>query len=285
MTDAPAKRQRLKALLAEGRTLVAPGAFDALSAKLIERAGFPLAYIGSYATAASLLGLPDVGLLTLPEMAGQAREAADAVAIPVLADGENGWNNAANLWRSVREFEQAGLAGIHLEDHEFGKHAPVPQKLLPLDDMLAKLRAALEAREDNDFLIIARTDAAWAFGDVEEAVRRMTAFAEAGADMVFPAGLSPPQLAAVRSRIPAKVMITDTPGFSVAEEEKAGADIVLYYAFALYAAFDAVAAALARFKATRDADAVAPRRAQAEAFEAFIGYADFVARAKRFGLA
>lgn len=285
MAGAGEKRRRLKAMLGEGRMLVAPGAHDPLSAKLIERAGFPLAYIGSYATAAARLGLPDVGLLTMPEMVAQAKAVADAVDIPVLADGENGWNNAANLWRSVREFEAAGLCGIHLEDHEFGKHAPVPQSLLPVGQMLQKLRAALEAREDENFLIIARTDAAWAFGDTEEAVRRMAAFAEAGADMVFPAGLSPKSLAAIRPRLKAKVMITDTPGFTVADEEKAGADIVLYYALSLYAAHDGIAAALARFKETGDADAAAPRARQAEAFEEFIGTADFVARAKRFGLA
>ncbi len=138
MSKAEIKRKMLRALIAVGKTLVLPGAQDALSARLIERAGFPAVYIGSYATSAAAFGLPDVGLLTMEEMAAHAKRVADAVAIPVLADGENGWNNAANIWRTVRAFEQAGVCGIHIEDHEFGKHAEVPQVLLSTEQMDAK---------------------------------------------------------------------------------------------------------------------------------------------------
>ncbi len=138
MSKAEANRQKMRAMIAAGRTLVLPGAHDPVSAKLIERAGFPAAYIGSYATAAASFGLPDVGLVTMEEMAAHAKRVADAVTIPVLADGENGWNNAANVWRTVRAFEQAGVCGIHIEDHEFGKHAEVPQVLLSTEQMDAK---------------------------------------------------------------------------------------------------------------------------------------------------
>src|ERR1700693_2197557 len=188
MMKAETNRKKLRALLASGKTLVVPGAYDPMSAKLVERAGFPAVYIGSYATAAAGFGMPDVGFGTREEMAPHAKRIADAVNMPVIADGENGWNNAANIWRTVRSFEQAGVCGIHIEDHEFGKHAAVPQVLLSCDQMVQKIRAAPDARADSDFLIIARTDAAWAFNDVEDAIKRVNAFNDAGADLVMPGG-------------------------------------------------------------------------------------------------
>jgi 2-methylisocitrate lyase-like PEP mutase family enzyme len=210
---------------------------------------------------------------------------ADAVDLPVIADGENGWNNAANIWRTVRSFEQAGVCGIHIEDHEFGKHADVPQVLLSCDQMVQKIRAALDARAHSDFLIIARTDAAWAFDDVEDAIKRMNACTDAGADLVMPVGIGPKKLAGLRSRIKGKIMITDTPGRSVADEEAAGADVVLYYGFSLYAAYHGVKTALDAFTRTRNADDIPQVRGGIAEFENFIGYPDFNARAKKYGLA
>jgi 2-methylisocitrate lyase-like PEP mutase family enzyme len=285
MSKAETNRKKLRALLASGKTLVVPGAYDPMSAKLVERAGFPAVYIGSYATAAAGFGMPDVGLITMDEMAAHAKRIADAVDIPVIGDGENGWNNAANIWRTVRSFEQAGVCGIHIEDHEFGKHADVPQVLLSCEQMVQKIRAALDARQHRDFLIIARTDAAWAFDDVEDAIKRMNAFTDAGADLVMPVGIGPKKLAGLRSRIKGKIMMTDTPGRSVADEEAAGADVVLYYGFSLYAAYHGVKTALEDFARTRDADTVADRRAAIAEFESFIGYPEFSARAKKYGLA
>jgi len=200
MSKAENLRKNLRAMLASGKTLIVPGACDAMSAMLVERAGFPSVYIGSYATAAAGFGLPDVGLVTMEEMAAYAKRIVNAVAIPVLPDGENGWNNAANIWRTVRSFEQAGVCGIHIEDHEFGKHAEVPQVLLSRDKIVQKIKAALDAREDENFLIIARTDAAWAFDDIEDAIARMNAFTDAGADLVMAVGLDPRMLAPLRPR-------------------------------------------------------------------------------------
>ncbi len=284
MSKAGDRRKALRDLIAAGGTLIVPGAYDALSARLVERAGFPAVYIGSYATSAAAFGLPDVGLVTMDEMAAHARRVADAVAIPVIADAENGWNNAANIWRTVRAFEDAGVCGIHIEDHDFGKHADVPQVLLSTDEMVQKIRAAVDAREDENFLIVARTDAAWAFKDVEDAIARMNAFTAAGADLVMPVGISPMKLKALRARIAGKVVTTDTPGRSIADEEAAGADVVLYYGLSLYAAYAGVSAALDAFKRTGDADAARLRDGIAE-FEQFMGYADFAARAKKYGLA
>jgi 2-methylisocitrate lyase-like PEP mutase family enzyme len=285
MGKAENNRKKLRKMLESGKTIVVPGACDPISALLVERAGFQAVYIGSYATAAAGFGMPDVGLITMGEMAAYAKTITDAVNIPVIADGENGWNNAANIWRTIRSFEQAGVCGIHIEDHEFGKHAPVPQVLTSRENMVQKIRAALDAREDNNFLIIARTDAAWAFNDVEDAVSRMNAFTDAGADMVMAAGLDPNVLAGLRSRIKGKIMITDTPGRSVADEESAGADVVLYYGFSLYAAYHGVKTALDTFMQTRNADDIKQVRGCIAEFEKFIGYPEFSDRAKKYGLA
>lgn len=285
MSKAETNRKKLRTLLASGKMLVVPGAYDAMSAKLVERAGFPAVYIGSYATAAAGFGMPDVGLVTMEEMAAHAKRIADAVDIPVIADGENGWNNAANIWRTVRTFEQAGVCGIHIEDHDFGKHADVPQVLLSCEQMVQKISAARDARENPDFLIIARTDAAWAFGDVEDAIKRMNAFTDAGADLVMSVGIGPKKLAGLRSRIKGKLVITDTPGRSVADEEAAGADVVLYYGLSLYAAYHGVKTALDAFKQTRNADDIPQVRGEIAEFENFIGYPEFSARAKKYGLA
>lgn len=279
------RRANLRALLAQGKTLVVPGAYDAVSAKLVERAGFPLVYIGSYATAASGFGLPDVGLVSMAEMAGYARTIANSVSVPVLADAENGFNNAANIWRTVGAFEQAGVAGVHIEDREFGKHAPVRQVLLSLEEMIEKIRAALDSREDRNFLVIARTDAVRATNDLDDAVRRANAFIEVGADMVFLPGLTPKQLRLIRRLIHGKVMVVNTPGSSVQDEEDAGADIVLYYGFCLYAAYRGVQAALGAFSRTRDQRKVRDLLADVEEFEQFLGYEAFIQRAKRHGLA
>src|SRR4051812_28010701 len=272
MTKAENSRKNLRSMLESGKTIVVPGAYDPISAMLVQRAGFQVVYIGSYATAAAGFGMPDVGLVTMDEMAAHAKTIADAVDIPIIADGENGWNNAANIWRTIRSFEQAGVCGIHIEDHEFGKHADLPQVLASSEQMVQKIRAALDAREDKNFLIIARTDAAWAFNDVNAAVSRMNAFTDAGAHIVMAAGLDPEVLAGLRSRIKGKIMITDTPGRSVAVEEKAGADVVLYYGFSLYAAYHGVKTALDIFRRTRSADEIAGVRGSIEEFEQFIGY-------------
>jgi methylisocitrate lyase len=282
MSKAAERRVALKTMIAAGRTLALPGVHDCVSAKLAEQAGFPALYVGSYATAASGFGLADVGAVTMDEMAAYAKRIADAVNVPVLADGENGWNNAANIWRTVQAFEQAGVCGIHIEDHEFGKHAPVKQVLAAPEQMVQKIRAALDAREDKNFLIIARTDAAWVSDNIEDAIARMNLFTEAGADLVMAPGLDPRRLATVRQRIRGKIVLVDTPGCSIADEEKAGADVVLYYGFTLYAAYDSVKRALANFARTRNADAVPGVHDQIGEFENFIGYPEFTERARRY---
>ena len=276
------RRAHLRALIASGKTLAALGATDALSAKLIEAHGFECVYIGSYATAASRFGLPDTGLLSLDDLVAQARTIVNAVRVPVIADAEGGFNDPANMWRTVLAFEQAGVAAIHIEDHSGpGKHTDAPQTLRPLEDMAARIRAAVEARSDPDFLIVARSDANWVSGDFEDTVRRLEAYAAAGADLVFPTMVNPAQLAEVRRRVAKPAMIVDMPGATLADEERAGASIVLYYGFSALVAFDALGRALKTFKDTRDANAVAGYRERVAAFEEFMGYREFAERARR----
>jgi 2-methylisocitrate lyase-like PEP mutase family enzyme len=273
--DFSERRARLKGLLAREKPVIALGATDALSAKIIESHGYECVYIGSYATAASRFALPDTGALALPELVEQARTIVNAVRIPVIADAEGGFHDAANLWRTVQAFEQAGVAAIHLEDHAFGKHADVVQKLRPAAEMAARIRAAVEAREDADFMIIARSDAFWVAGDLEDTIERLSLYAQAGADMVFPTHVGPEALAEVRRRVAKPAMIIDMPGRSV--EEHKDASIVLYYGFSALAQFDALNAALSRFKATGHAPS------DASALEDFLGYRDFAARARKYG--
>ncbi len=177
---------RLKQMLMERKALVAPGCHDALSAKLVEQAGFRAIQASGFGIAASLLGEPDVGLATLTEMVDQTRRMVDAVSIPVMADGDTGNGNAINVIRTVREYERAGCAGINLEDQVFPKRCGHMEgkQLVSRDEMVLKLKAAVFARSDADFVINARTDAIAVEG-IERAIERANAYAEAGADLIF----------------------------------------------------------------------------------------------------
>jgi methylisocitrate lyase len=277
-------RQRLRALIDAGRTVAVPGATDALSAKLVEKHGFEAVYLGSYATAASRYGLPDTGLLTLDDLVNQARTIVNAVNLPVIADAEGGFNDPANMWRTVQAFEQAGVAAIHIEDHEGpGKHTRLPQKLRSPEDAAARIRAAVEARQDPNFLVAARTDALWIGGELGDAIRRLEAYAKAGADLVFPTLAAPAQLAEIKRRVKKPLMIVDLPKGTLADEEKAGASIVLYYGLSTLVQFDALQTALETFRRTQDANAVTGYRERIAELEDFLGYPDYVERAKRLG--
>lgn len=169
-----------------GRGMVtAPGCFDCITARSIERAGFEAVYMTGAGTAATL-GYPDYGLVTLSEMADNAGRIAAAVGLPVIADADTGYGNELNAIRTVREYEKRGVAGIHIEDQDFPKKCGHLENkvIIPLDDYVAKIRAAVSAKVDKDFLVIARTDSRAVLG-FEEAIRRANAAIEAGADMAF----------------------------------------------------------------------------------------------------
>jgi 2-methylisocitrate lyase-like PEP mutase family enzyme len=173
--------------------LVVPGCYDAMSAKVLERAGFPAVYMTGYGTSLALLGLPDAGLATMSEMHLNARYIANAVGVPVIADADNGYGNAINVMRTVREYIQTGVAGIHIEDQAIPKRCGhvAGRRVIPIEEAVGKYRAAAAVRRDldPDFVVIARTDARGAHGgSLDEAIRRANAYLEAGADLAFVEG-------------------------------------------------------------------------------------------------
>ncbi|HWR41952.1 isocitrate lyase/PEP mutase family protein [Sporomusa sp.] len=176
----------LRQLLAGEGIIVAPGAHDALTAKIIEKTGFPAVYMTGYGQAASHLGKPDVGLLTMTEMVARAANIVEAVNIPVIADADTGFGNAINVMRTVREYEKAGVAAIQLEDQVAPKKCGhmTGRQVVPQAEMVGKIKAAVDARRDADLVIIARTDARTVHG-IEEAMARAKAYEEAGADVLF----------------------------------------------------------------------------------------------------
>lgn len=186
LSSPAAPRARLRALLAAGGPVVAPGAYDALSARLVEQAGFDVVYMTGFGTTAGLTGRPDVGLLTGTEMVDNARRIVAAVDVPVIADADTGYGNAINVVRTVQLYEQAGVAGLHLEDQVSPKKCGHMSGKAVIDaaEMAGKIRAAVAARRDPDLLLIARTDAAAVEG-LEAAIGRARRYADAGADVLF----------------------------------------------------------------------------------------------------
>ena len=189
------KRQttRLRELINAGPTLFVPGCFNAMSARVLENVGFPAIYMSGYGTSLSLTGLPDAGLVTMTEVITNARYIAQAVNVPVIADADNGYGNAINVIRTVREFIGAGIAGIHLEDQVSPKRCGhvAGRLVVPIEEAVGKMRAADATRKelDPDFLLIARTDARGASGgSLDEAIRRANALLAAGADLAFVEG-------------------------------------------------------------------------------------------------
>ena len=183
----PTVRQRLRARLTAGPVIIAPGVYDAYGARFVEQAGFEAAYMTGNGVSASLLGRPDVGLVDLTMITSHARRVAAAVDIPLICDADTGYGNAVNVRRTVEEFEAAGVAAIHLEDQASPKRCgqlPGARPVIELAEAVGKVEAAVAARRDPDFIIIARTDAAEAHG-LDEAIRRGKAFRKAGADVIF----------------------------------------------------------------------------------------------------
>jgi carboxyvinyl-carboxyphosphonate phosphorylmutase len=177
---------RLRELLNSGQTIVAPGAFDPLAARLVEEAGFAAVYMTGFGTSAALLGRPDVGLLTMTEMADSAGRIAACVDIPLIADADTGYGNPLNVIRTVGAYEAAGVAGLHIEDQVAPKKCGHMEGKLVIsaDEMAQKVRAAVDARTDPDFVIIARTDAR-ALEGLDSALDRARRYRDAGADVLF----------------------------------------------------------------------------------------------------
>ncbi len=177
---------RLRQKIAAGEFIVAPGVFDMISAMLAERVGFDAVYASGYWLTASYLGIPDAGIATYTDMLARVSKVVEKSTAPVIADADTGFGGLLNVHHTVRGYERAGVSAIQIEDQEFPKkcgHTPY-RRVVPIEDMVAKVRVAVDARSSSDFLVIARTDARTGFG-FEEAVRRGQAYVEAGADVVF----------------------------------------------------------------------------------------------------
>lgn len=178
--------KRLREVLAREKTVLVPGAYDAFSAKILKHAGFEVIYMTGSGVTASLTSMPDVGLLTMTEMVNQARNIVNATDLPLICDADNGYGNPINVIRTIKEYERAGVAGIHIEDQVAPKRCGhfEGKQVIPAEEMVKKLEAARHARENEDFLLIARTDARSIFG-LEEAINRARRYVDAGADMIF----------------------------------------------------------------------------------------------------
>lgn len=195
---------QLREILKRDELIVAPGAYDALTARLVADAGFPVVYATGAGISNSQLALADMGLLTMTEMLEQTRRIVGAVSVPVIADIDTGYGNAVNLYRTVQEFQRAGVAAVQIEDQIIPKKCGhfTGKQIVPFDEAVMKIKAAVEARGDGDLVIVARTDAI-AVAGFDEAMRRARAYHEAGADMLFveaPRNLE--QMAAIGGQLP-----------------------------------------------------------------------------------
>jgi carboxyvinyl-carboxyphosphonate phosphorylmutase len=241
------KTTQFKQLITAPEILILPGAHDALSAKIVERAGFKAVTMGGYPASASLLGKPDVNLLTMTEMVNHARNMAEAVDIPLFVDGDTGHGNVTNVIRTVREFEKAGVAGLFIEDQVSPKRCGHMEgkQVIPADEMIAKIKAATDARQDPDLMIMARTDARAVYG-LDEAIDRGNRCREAGADIIFvEAPVDESELRRIASEIDAPTLANvveggKTPAFSAREFEEMGFAVVAFPLSTIYASARAV---------------------------------------------
>lgn len=249
----PSPSTRLRELLARG-TVVAPGAFNALVARAVARAGFDACYISGGATA-NVAGYPDIGLITLTEFTRTIREIADASGLPVIADADTGYGEVECVVRTVVEYERAGAAAMHIEDQVFPKRCGHldGKALIPAEDMADKVAAAAKHRLSKDFIIIARTDAR-SVTNMDDAVRRANLYREAGADMIFPEGLeSEAEFASFAKASPGLLLANmtefgKTPDITAARFGELGYALVIYPLSMMRVAMGHVARGLAVLK-------------------------------------
>ena len=268
----------LRALLAGPGAVQAPGAYDTLTARLIEAAGFPAVYMTGYGTSAALLGRPDVGLLTQTEMVENARRIVEAVSVPVIADADTGYGNPLNVARTVRLYEAASVAAIHIEDQVAPKKCGhmAGKQVIPAAEMAAKVRAAVDARRDPDFLIIARTDARAVHG-LADALARGARYRAAGADLLFiEAPESEEEVERISAAFDCPLLYNwaetgKTPPLPFERIAALGYKLVIYPVTPLFAATQAVMKTLASLKKVGTSAEVAGDLITFSAFNDFIG--------------
>ncbi len=278
-TPAGKRRRDLRRRLSGGPILVVPGAFNAACARLVERHGFKAVYVSGAATSAGALGLPDIGLMTLDEAAGQAECIAAAVDIPAIADADTGFGEGVNVPRAVRRFESRGLAAIHIEDQVLPKrcgHLP-GKELVPRALLVDKIRRAVAARTDRDFLIIARSDAR-AVNGLRDMLARLEACVAAGADAVFPEALltlKEYEKVARALEVPVIANMTEfgrTPLFTTREFAEAGCRAVLFPVSLLRVALGAADRALAVLRREGGQAQLLPEMLDRQSLYRLLGY-------------
>jgi 2-methylisocitrate lyase-like PEP mutase family enzyme len=280
--------RQLRELLRAGDVVVAPGVWDGLSARLVARAGFPAAYATGGGIARSM-GYPDLGLLSLSEIASRLANIVEHAGVPVIADADTGYGNALNAQRAVREFERAGVAALHLEDQTFPKRCGHydDKSVVPTAEMAQKLRAARDAMTDSDIVLIARTDALAVEG-LDAAVERAQAYAAAGADVIFiEAPVSMEQIEAIARRVPQPKLINmfqggKTPLVPVARLKALGYQIVIIPSDLQRAAIRAMDDVLAAIARDGSSAALAERMASFTEREAVVDTAAYLARDAKY---
>ena len=249
-------RKRLRTLIEGSEMLIAPGCNDAFSAKIAQACGFEAVYMTGFGTVATVYGLPDIGLATMTEMVENARRIADSVSIPVIADADTGYGNHLNVIRTVQEYERAGVAGMQLEDQVSPKRCGHMngQQVVPAEEMVTKIRAGIDTRKDENFLIIARTDAISAV-NFDEAIERGNMYGEAGADIIFveaPRSIEEMQsIPKLIKNVPVMVNIAPkTPYLNAGEYENMGFALAIYPAVSITNAYRAIKEDMMELKMT-----------------------------------
>ena len=284
--------QTLRNLLTAESLALAPGAPDALTARLIESAGFPAVYMTGFGATATLTGCPDVGILTQTEMTTHARNMVRAVKVPVIADADTGYGGPANIERTVREYLQAGVAAIHIEDQAAPKRCGhmAGIKLVSVEEMTGRLKVAIEARGDGDLLIIGRTDGLAAVGR-DEAIRRASRYREAGVDLVFVDAMKTiADAEAVAREVPGPLMISIVEGHETTrllpqDLKSLGYSLALYPLSPLFAATRAVSEVLRSLRRDGSTLAEAGRMATYAEFSEWVRLDHFRSLDERFGVA
>ncbi|AYF99263.1 isocitrate lyase/PEP mutase family protein [Protaetiibacter intestinalis] len=273
----------LGSVMTQGTPLVAPTIYDGISALAVRELGFQAAYVGSQPTSATMYGLPDIGYVSLNDMADQVRRLGAITEIPLIVDGEGGWGNPLHVTHSVKVLERAGAAGIQIEDHLWGKHIDI-QTVLPLGESIDKIKAAVDARSSEETLIIARSDAMPTEG-LEATIDRLLAFEEAGADALF---MAAPAVDATHERLVSQsnALIVSLSDEQLSSQQLGdrGADILIYFVVTPLAATSGIRAALSALAlegSTHSVDAVLGPLAE---FDKFTGIEQARVEARRFGL-
>jgi len=281
---------RVHRILNEVAALAFPGVYDTLSAKIAQRVGFPMAFVSGYSVAATAIGEPDMGLLTQTEMIDRARRICMSVRIPIIVDADTGYGNPVNVHRTVQELITAGAAGCFLEDQVWPKKCGHmrSKKVIDRHDYVQKIRAAVDARGDRDFFIVARTDALAAV-DLDEAIRRVEAAREAGADASFvEAPTSLDDLEAIGRRSPAPNVANmieggRTPVLPKQQLVDLGFQLILYPLTALFAAARLIESMYRTLKEEGTTQGQAERLMTFAEFNALIGVDEKDALTERFG--